>query len=168
MSYDADNLGGGPEPIDSPSPQSAAAKARMPGIFLIVIAILNALGVAGCFMIAMAMSNMPEAEFKKALEQQPQNKKQLDEAGITPEQLQSYYVKFFGGTGIAGILGFPLLLVGGIQMCRGRGWGLALTAAVLAMLPGLSPSFCCCGLSPAIGIWALVVLLNSDVKAAFR
>lgn len=57
-----------------------------------------------------------------------------------------------------------LILFGAIKMKNLQSYGLALTAAILAMLP--LNSCCCLGLP--IGVWALVVLLNGDVKNAFR
>lgn len=56
------------------------------------------------------------------------------------------------------------VLVGGITItCRsGRGWGVA--GAIFAMLP-CSPGFL---LGLPIGIWALVVLSNQDVKTVFE
>jgi hypothetical protein len=55
------------------------------------------------------------------------------------------------------------MLIGGIKMKSLRGWGWALAGSILAIFPGMC--CCCTGLLP--GIWALVVLLNADVKQAF-
>jgi len=57
-----------------------------------------------------------------------------------------------------------LIIFGALQMKKMRSWGLALTASIVAMIPCLSP---CCLLGLPIGIWALVVLLKPEVKAAF-
>ena len=59
-----------------------------------------------------------------------------------------------------------LNIIGGIQMLRLRSYGLALFASILAAIPCISCS-ACCGLGEGIGIWALVVLLNPEVRAAF-
>ena len=48
-----------------------------------------------------------------------------------------------------------------------RAYGLAVAASVITAIPCISCS-ACCGLGEGIGIWALVVLLNNDVRAAFR
>jgi hypothetical protein len=58
-----------------------------------------------------------------------------------------------------------LIIFGGVQMMRFRSWGLALTAAILAMLNFGS---CCCVAGLPVGIWSLVVLLMPEVKAAFE
>jgi hypothetical protein len=56
-----------------------------------------------------------------------------------------------------------IMFIGGSKMRDLRGYGWSLAAAILAGLEG----FCCCCLPLIPGIWALVVLLNSDVKLAF-
>lgn len=57
-----------------------------------------------------------------------------------------------------------LIIAGSIQMLRRRGYGLAMTASVVAMLP-CSPS---CILGLPFGIWSLVVLNRPEVRDAFR
>src|SRR5437763_1325554 len=49
-------------------------------------------------------------------------------------------------------------LAGAIQMMRGRTWGLAMTAAIMACVP-LSTSICCVAGLP-IGIWAITLLVK--------
>ncbi len=66
------------------------------------------------------------------------------------------------GAGLSLVL--PILVTAGaIQMKRLQGYGLAMTAAIVAMVP-CTP---CCLLGLPFGIWALVVLAREDVKRAF-
>ncbi len=58
-----------------------------------------------------------------------------------------------------------LVIVGAGKMRRLESYGFAMAAAVLAMIPYLSP--CCC-LGLPFGIWAIVVLSDGQVRAAFR
>jgi hypothetical protein len=58
---------------------------------------------------------------------------------------------------------YPFMLVASIQMYRARNRTLALAASILALLP-LSPIVL---LGFPIGVWALMVLANPDVKALF-
>lgn len=58
-----------------------------------------------------------------------------------------------------------LTIIAGIKMKNLTGHGLALAAAILNIIP-LTNGCCCVGLP--IGIWALIVLLNSQVKSSFR
>jgi len=69
---------------------------------------------------------------------------------------------------VSGIVGTAiglLVLIGARKMKRLQSYGFAMTAAIIALIPCVSP----CGLlSLPFGIWALVVLLDNSVKAAFR
>ncbi len=58
-----------------------------------------------------------------------------------------------------------LIIIAGVRMMSLRNFGLSIAAAVIAMLPCVSP--CCCLGLPA-GIWALIVLNKPEVKAAFE
>jgi hypothetical protein len=79
----------------------------------------------------------------------------------------------FGGI-FSGVIGLVFnvvwLLMGGVvifgamKMQKLQSYGLAMAAAVIAALPCTSP---CCLLGLPIGIWAIVVLMNQSVKAAF-
>jgi len=57
-----------------------------------------------------------------------------------------------------------LLIVGGVKMKNLRSYGLCMAAAILAAIPCFSS--CCC-LEVPFGIWALVVLADKQVSAAF-
>ncbi len=73
---------------------------------------------------------------------------------------------FAGGIGLAA--GIPLgivIIIGAVRMKNLQSYGFAMTAAILAMIPCLTP---CCALGLPFGIWALVVLSDPQVKAAFR
>ena len=79
------------------------------------------------------------------------------------------------GTIFSGVIGMALnviqllmggiVLFGGIKMKSLQSYGLAMAGAVLAAIPCTSP---CCFLGLPIGIWAIVVLMNQQVKSAFR
>jgi len=93
--------------------------------------------------------------------------------GMQPTQgLEGFetFTKLF--TGIFAVVGFifaltaaVIIIFGSIRMKRLQSWGLAVTASILAMVPCFSP--CCCAGLP-IGIWALVVLMKPEIKAAFK
>lgn len=73
-----------------------------------------------------------------------------------------------GGLGIAGaVIGLAVavfLVWVALQMKALRQWTLSVVASILAMIPCISP---CCIIGLPVGIWALVVLLKPEVKAAF-
>jgi len=57
-----------------------------------------------------------------------------------------------------------VILMGGLKMKNLESRGFALTAALLAIVP----CWGCCLTGIPFGIWAFVVLLNDEVKEAFR
>ena len=73
--------------------------------------------------------------------------------------------------GIGLLLAFGLLklvldaltIYAGWQMRQLRGWTLGMAGSIAAMLP----CSVCCILGLPIGIWALIVLMDSDVKQMF-
>jgi hypothetical protein len=69
------------------------------------------------------------------------------------------------GFGVLGIILTIIILLGAIRMKNLEGYGLAITASILALIPCTSP--CCC-LGLPFGIWALVVLSDPVVKASFK
>lgn len=56
------------------------------------------------------------------------------------------------------------LIFGGVQMMRLKTWGVAVAASIVAML---NFGTFCCVLGLPVGIWSLVILMLSEVKAAF-
>ena len=74
-----------------------------------------------------------------------------------------------GGIGVVsaaiGLLIAGLIIYASMEMKKLKQWGLAVAASILAMVPCISP---CCIIGLPIGIWALVVLMKDEVKAAFR
>lgn len=56
-------------------------------------------------------------------------------------------------------------LVAAIMMLRMKSWGFSLTGAILSVIPCLNG---CCLLSMPFGIWAIVILMKDETKAAFR
>jgi hypothetical protein len=58
-----------------------------------------------------------------------------------------------------------LALFGAIRMAGLKSYGLAVTSAVITLIPCITP---CCLLGQIAGIWALIVLMNADVKSLFR
>jgi ABC-type proline/glycine betaine transport system permease subunit len=64
-------------------------------------------------------------------------------------------------------VGFAILiLVGSIKMYKLENYALSMSAAIVAMIPCCSS--CCCLIGLPMGIWALVVLNDANVKIAFK
>ena len=90
------------------------------------------------------------------------------ERQITDEARRLGYMTasiFFPLVSLISILAAPVIIYGGIQMLKARRYSIALLAATLAVIP-LS-SICCIPGIP-IGIWALIVLRDPEVRACFE
>ncbi|MCY2959510.1 MAG: hypothetical protein NTY35_05030 [Planctomycetota bacterium] len=96
----------------------------------------------------------------------------MEHAQMPEEQLQQFRDMMekssMVGNVVGGILnigGAALIAFGAWRMKEMKSYGLAMTASILAMIPCFTS--CCCLLGLPAGIWALIVLLDKDVKAAF-
>lgn len=78
-----------------------------------------------------------------------------------------YLMGTFGGYGLAliSLLVAPLIVVGAIKMMKGKSRGMAMASAVLSILPITS---CCFFISIIFGVWAIIVLIQPDVKEFFQ
>lgn len=90
----------------------------------------------------------------------------MNEYGSTADMTQ------YMASGISGIVWSVFAIIyqgvivwGGMQMMKLESYGLSMAAAIMAMIPCLSP---CCVLGIPFGIWALVVLMDENVKVSFR
>ncbi len=126
-------------------------KVKIPAIGLIITGVLNILLglyflVSSAFQMYMGVFNRPFTSEAEKI---------------------GFYVGFFGSTGL-GVLGIfiaPVIIYGAVKMMRGKKYGLAKIAAILAIVPLTS---CCFIAGVPFGIWAFVVLRQPDVKAFFE
>ena len=159
-------------PTGSSAPNTSAAESKIkpPAICLIVVAVLSLLfGAYSLFNNAMALVNPPsQAEIEAELE------RGIAEEGLDAQQAELARSWVGTATSVGPVMGTIwalaltlasiVIIWGGVKMLQLRSYGLAMTASVLALIPCISP---CCVLGIPFGIWALVVLRNNDVKAAF-
>jgi hypothetical protein len=121
-------------------------RVRAPGMALAIMGLVSsALTVGICVLFGFMLANDPN--------QDP------DEVPL----IIAFMVTFGG----LSLVAFGVIAIGGWRMMRCESYGLAMTAAVLAIA-----SIACIGLLSIVilpfGIWALVVLSDNDVKRAFR
>jgi len=139
-----------PPPPGAPPPATNAAQmVQGPAIGLIVTAVVGGLwAIASLLMNVMGMGMAS-----------------LD--SMTQEYDWARYA-FGGALGVVGaLIGLAIagfLIWAALQMKALHGWTVSVVASVLAMVPCISP---CCIVGIPIGIWALVVLMKPEVKAAF-
>lgn len=142
-------FGQAPRPTAYSSPFAAAAKSKLigPAIGLIVAAGINLLIILARFAVG-----------------------GLDVPPPPPDADPSYVAGYqFGAKAVIGIILFAgitnlVTLFGAIMMLQAKMRGLAVTGAILAMIPCIS---CCWPLGLGMGIWAMVVLNKPEVRSAF-
>jgi len=123
---------------------------RGPAIFLLVLALLDILAS----LLGIVMSCLPTS-FLTVPNLPQQN-----------VELQRQLSLLFGlPTNAAGLVIALVCLFGSLRMLKLKSYGLALTSALLMLLPC---GACCCCVNVGAGIWALVVLSKPEVKAAFQ
>lgn len=136
--------------------EAAKTKVLIPGIALIAIGtigliLMGALAFFSVVQIASGAANLdPPPEINEGAER------------------FGFYVGSYGPIVLMVLNSFfqILIIVGGIAMVRAKGMGLAVTGAVLGIIPCVSSSLCLFGIP--FGIWAVVVLADPNVKRAFK
>ena len=85
--------------------------------------------------------------------------------GVPPEA-KAWMHPLLLGICIFGMAANVFNVVAAVQMLRVRTWGLALAGCIVATLPFVSSALCL--LTLPFSVWAIVVLLKPEVRAAFR
>ena len=147
--------------------EAARRRVATPAMLLIVFGLIAVFVELGSLIATFSAPNVLMDQYKKFIDDLPPgpNKQQLqDEFESDKDDLRLDSPTNLGGT-ILGLVLSLAMLVGGFKMKSLSGYGLALTGAICAIIPCVNG--CLCFAMP-IGIWAVVVLANPDVKAAFR
>ena len=141
-------------------PVSAAAQLRAPAIILIVMAAIGlVMGLGSALTKRPMMDGIIHVLEQSHVQLPPDALAQLEKA-----RDEGFTIKDGFGTAI-GVVSNVLMLIGALKMMKLESWGLALTSAILVMLPCGS---CCCCIGLGVGIWTAVILSKPEVKGAFR
>lgn len=146
---------------DDGTRRDALRKLGPPAVTMLILAILAALwSLASPFLSSITtdamtewmMNLMPDEEskerFKDQMEQQQNN------------PMQPIMTWGFAGLGLIASI---VTIYGSIKMKSASSWGWAMAASILTMISNI-----CCLIGIPVGIWALIVLVNADVKKAFH
>ncbi len=97
----------------------------------------------------------------------PEKIREAMQQGSMSAEMVDWVVEWAGKIGIlwnaVGLSLGVIVILGGVRMLKLQSWGLAFAGSIVAMIP----CTCCCVLGIPVGIWAIIVLLDKDVKAAF-
>lgn len=136
----------------------AARRVQAPAMALIIVTAISIVLNMGVFFAAPSVIN--------GLVQNLQSSGNLppgQPAPVVTTSIISYFTDL-----MLGIAGGAFVIFGAIQMKNLQMWGVSLAACIVAMIPYFYSGPCCCLFGLPVGIWGLIVLLNQDVKAAFR
>lgn len=144
------------------SPAQAREAVSLPAILMMVMSALTFLYLLFSFVKSLSPTPPDAAEMERAR----QAFEQLgigqywsmieSSASASPVMSFLFHLPFFILNG--------LVFFGALKMKNLQSYGLAMTAAIISVIPCCGP--CCC-LAIPVGIWALVVLRKPEVRAAF-
>jgi predicted Zn finger-like uncharacterized protein len=144
-----------PEPPDTYAEAAAAVKA--PGICVLLTGALgliwNLFNLAQNLLMGQERAQAAGRQFAERMGMQ-----------MDPQLMPIAWTFTLVLLGILVLMSF-LATLGSLRMLQLRNYGLALVASI-ASLANFGP--CCCPVGLPFGIWALVVLLRPDVRAAFE
>jgi len=126
-------------------------------------------GVVNLLLGVLAGGMMPVVFFGMFFGVRDEIEKELaNDPEMTPEVME-FVSNVYGYGGIAfaviSLLVGIVVILGAVKMLGLRSWGLAMFAAILSLIPCVQS---CCLLSLPVGIYAIIVLSDSEVKAAFE
>lgn len=105
---------------------------------------------------------------RAAVSKQELPRQLLDDPNFAPYRDMTERLTSTGAGVLFGLIGLglsSLIFFGGLKMKNLESYGLAMAAAILAIIPFCNPCYC---VGIPGGIWALIVLAKPEVKAAFR
>jgi hypothetical protein len=145
------------------------SRVQAPAIALMVVGILNLLGVAWGFFNVVITTLTPANQFHQKMldlyQAFPQLQAELNK--MSPDELKNQAMFVSWGMVTLGLVIAVLTIAGGVCMLLLKNYALGICGAICAAIPCLSCGGCCL-FGEIIGIWALVVLLSTEVRAAFQ
>ncbi|HEY7329172.1 MAG TPA: hypothetical protein VH592_16130 [Gemmataceae bacterium] len=154
---------GGPRMPPPGDRERIKGRVQAPAICLIVVGILNLFWALYMLVNGIAWTVAPDwiIESEKKLSPAFQNPNATREE----QQMQGIIISY--PTAVLAFVASVLPIVGGARMLSLKSYTLSVSGAISAMIPCLS-CMACCGVGEGIGIWALIVLMNPDIKSAFQ
>lgn len=152
----------------SGDPVVGRSKARTAGMVLLLYALFSlvwSLGLLGIYAAAPEIIAKPYHDLLKDMTKDTPKQPGQPEPVPPYEDFKTQMQVQGSISTVIVVVGSLLMVVGAVKMRSLSSRGFGLTASVLAMVPCFSS---CCLAGLPIGIWALVVLSNADVKAAFE
>lgn len=158
---------------DSTGASDAGDRVRLPAIFMIVLGVIQLFITIIPFFIFINLLFTNSEQYKQNLQASlegfkktmPQFAAEFEKQIQNPEPALAQARLMYGASTAAWLLPSLLIIFGGIQMLRLRSYALCVISSIVVSVPCVTA---CCLIGQGVGIWSLVVLLNSDVRSAFR
>lgn len=139
--------------------QRARERVSLPAIFLIILGLLSLVVAVGIVVLVWIAPDVILKDQYDAIKQIfPQQPLPPYEEWAKQQQVTATLINLLR------VVMSILMTIGAIKMRSLQGYGLAMTASIIALIP-LCPNECCCAFP--FGLWAIIVLANQDVKRAF-
>ncbi len=163
-----------PEPDELPDEQ-VLDRVRVPGTLLMWVGIANLLGGLLLLQSGVHIWKKSPAEFREDQRDAARMLKDMGiaavdaerpELGMSMDDLQTLNSRSFVGWAMLSFIGSFLTTYGGYNLRTLNSYKMAFAGSLFAAIPCTSPASCC-GIGFVVGIWALMVLMNRDVRSAF-
>jgi GYF domain 2 len=152
----AAQMAGAPPPLGygvAGGREAALQRVKGPAVALMVTAILYIILVVASWILLSAFGPKLQQFYSE-----------MPNGAQMQKMLQSTNGPFAVAGDVLGLALSILILVGAVKMRSLRSYEFSITAAIVAMLPCVTP---CCLIGLPFGIWALVVLTKPEVKSHF-
>lgn len=150
---------------DSQNVQAAMSRVSLPGMILLIFGVIGLL-FQGIYLLQ-SLQN-PDILYKQlrsfvdSMEEGEEKVKAIKQIEEAKEDLMMNNPVNRASAAIGAVINL-FMIVGGMQMRKLGSYPLSIVGAICGIIP--CGGCACCALP--IGIWALIVLLNSEVKAGF-
>jgi hypothetical protein len=164
--YDEYNRGDFDAPDDDRLIRAARARTGSPGMLLIVCGMLGVLVEIGSLALSFTQPDIMYVQLKKLIESQPPGPDRDEQIKELEDEKADYMLDTplnVGGSMLGGILNLLMIVGGGKMRNVNGGYGLALTGAICGLIP-IHGCLCC---AMPVGLWAVIVLADVNVKRAF-
>jgi hypothetical protein len=184
MSFDP--FGHQPEP-QAPAPPAAGAssvnadaafvaageRVVFPAMMLMATSLLNLVAGGAFGFVGYSITRVPKDQLERQMRQQQparweELQKEMKKQGKTLDDVLAVYSSGFYGWSALSVIVALLGLVAGFRMLALRNYGLVVLGTLTTAFPCISPMSCPCGIGMLVGFWCLALLVNADIRAAFR
>jgi hypothetical protein len=166
-SFDRDDPEAGAERRGSNVIDKAKAKTSLPGTLMILVGgflllwiLLSVAIVVSGFDVSVAMLEWMANQMPKGSPEHKNMLAEIEKAKVRDKTIEYIQTAVIG---IVNLISTFLIIIGGLRMKSLQSYTLCIIGSIMAIVPCSG----CCIVSFPFGLWALIALMNADVKAGF-